>query len=444
MPGVPDPEHAPGSAGTTWVCVRPSPQLVTAPMLNTRRWSTTPAFFLPTLLIAAAPVPREVRAQDVPPDASTWTVASQPSAIFGRSEDGLGGMLAGVVDVARAPDGTIVVAESQFSSVTFFSPDGMLVASKGRQGEGPGEFSRISALLADPEGRLFVFDEGHQRISEFTLAGDFVAATRLVRGAGDRPIGGIGQYADGSRYAWDADRMTGSEMGEMSQDTVGYYQFADGEVGDVLVWVPGTITSHFEFQGRGSLRHALLTPHPLGAPHGQCLLVGTSDTPVLRVLDRMGAEVAEVNLDIEVDRATDEHRKQWVSATLERWSGVARFIQRFSLRSVSRRVGMADWVPFADRLVVDDLGYIWAQRFEFSDFDGSAEWRVFTEAGTAVGTVTLPEAMQVTEISADAILGFHTDEHEQQDVRIYALDRGRDIDPRPSLPGCEHAQAGGG
>ena len=437
MRGVPDPEHAPGGAGTTWVCVRPSPQLVTAPMLNSCRWSTNHTFILTSVLAAAVPVPREMRAQDIPPDASTWTVAPQPSAIFGRSEDGLGGMFAGIVDVARARDGTIVVAESQSSSVTFFSPDGALVATRGRQGEGPGEFSRMSALLADPEGRLFVFDEGHQRISEFTLAGDFVAATRLVRGADNRPIGGIGQYEDGGRYAWEADRMTGSEMGEMAQDTVGYYKFADGEVGDVLARVPGTITTHFEFQGRGSLRHALLTPHPLGAPRGQCLLVGTSDTPALRVLDRMGAHVGEVALDIEVDRSTDEHREEWVSATLAKFSGIARFIQRFPLRSMSRRVGMADWVPFADRVVVDDLGYIWAQRFEFSGFDGSAEWRVFTEAGTAVGTVTLPEAMQVTEISADAILGFDTDEHEQQDVRIYALDRGRDIEPRPPLPGCD-------
>lgn len=158
--------------------------------------------------------------------------------------------------------------------------------------------------------------------------------------------------------------------------------------------------------------------------------------PVLRVLDQAGADLDEVALDIEVERANSDHRKQWVSATLERVSGVARLVQRFTLSSMSRRFGMAAWVPFADRLVVDDLGYIWAQRFEFSDFDGSAEWRVFTEAGASVGTVTLPGAMRMTEISADAILGFHTDEHGQQDVRIYALDRGRDIEPRPLLPGC--------
>ena len=98
---------------------------------------------------------------------------------------------------------------------------------------------------------------------------------------------------------------------------------------------------------------------------------------------------------------------------------------------------MAEWVPFADHLVVDDLGYIWAQRYALSDYEGSAEWRVFTETGAAIGTVTLPVSMRVTEIAADAILGFHTDEHGQQDVRMYALDRGGDIEPLPSLPGCD-------
>ena len=413
-------------------------------MLASRRWTATNGTRVPVMLFVTATVlaPRALSAQTTPPDASSWTVAPEPTTVFGQSEDGLGGELAGITDLVRAPDGTIVVIESELSRVAFYSADGALIATKGRQGEGPGEFSRLSALVAAPD-RVFVFDRGHQRISEFTLAGDFVGDARLVRGASDRPIGGIAQYGDGSWYAWEADRMVGQEMGEMAQDTVGYYQFADAEVGDMLVRVPGAITSHFEFQGRGSLRHALLTPHPLDVVRGQCLLVGTSDTPSLRVLDQSGAELGQLALDIEVERTTDEHRKQWVSATLARVSGLAGFIQRFSIRSMSRRVGMAEWVPFADHLVVDDLGYIWAQRHELGDYDGSADWLVFTEAGTAIGTVTLPVSLQVKEISTDAILGFRTDEHGQQDVRIHSLDRGRDIEPRPPLPGCEAQSAAG-
>ncbi|MDE2751658.1 MAG: 6-bladed beta-propeller [Gemmatimonadota bacterium] len=311
-------------------------------MLESPRWTVArDTCVVATLFVAAAAATRAPPVQDAAPDASAWTVASQPRAIFGQSDDWPGGMFAGIVDVARAPDGTIVVAESQFSSVSFFSADGTLIATEGRQGEGPGEFSRISTLLADPEGGFFVFDRGHQRVSEYTLTGDFIGDAELVRGASDRPIGGVAQYDDGSWYVWEADHMVGSEIGEMARDTVGYYQFAGGEVGDLLARVPGTITSHFEFQGRGSVRHALLTPRPLGVVRGQCLLLGTSDAPVLHVLDQSGTGVGEVTLDIEVDRTTDEHRRQWASATRAGLSGLAGFIQGFSIRRMSRRVGMA-------------------------------------------------------------------------------------------------------
>ena len=415
------------------------------PMLESPRWTVArDTCVLATLFVAVAAAARTLPAQDAAPDASAWTVAPQPRVIFGQSDDWPGGMFAGIVDVALAPDGTIVVAESQFSSVSFFSADGTLIATEGRQGDGPGEFSRISTLLADAEGGLFVFDRGHQRVSEYTLTGDFAGDAGLVRGASDRPIGGIAQYGDGSWYAWEADRMVGSEMGGMARDTVGYYQFAGGEVGNLLARVPGAITSHFEFQGRGSLRHALLTPRPLGVVRGNCLLVGASDAPVLHVLNQSGTDVGEVALDIEVDRTSDEHRRQWASATHAGLSGLAGFIQGFSIRRMSRRVGMAERVPYTDGLVVDELGYLWAQRYELSDYTDSAEWLVFTEAGTPIGTVTLPVALQVKEISTDAILGFHTDEHGQQDVRIYTLDRGRDIEPRPPLPGCEPQSANGG
>ena len=404
--------------------------------------ATHEACVLVTLFITATVTgPGALPAQTNPPDASGWTVGPEPMVVFGRSEDGPGGELAGITDLVRAGDGTIVVIESELSRISFYSVDGALIASKGRQGEGPGEFSRMSALAGDPENRVFVFDRGHQRISEYTLTGDFVGDAGLVRGASDRPIGGVAQFDDGSWYAWEADRMVGSEMGEMARDTVGYYQFAGGEVGNLLARVPGAITSHFEFQGRGSLRHALLTPRPLGVLRGNCLLLGTSDAPVLSVLDRSGTGVGEVTLDIEVDRTTDEHRRQWASATRAGLSGLAGFIQGFSIRSMSRRVGMAEQVPYTDDLVVDELGYLWAQRYELSDYADSAEWLVFTEAGTPIGTVTLPVALQVKEISTDAILGFHTDEHGQQDVRIYTLDRGRDIQPRPPLPGCEPQSA---
>lgn len=407
-------------------------------MLDTRRSiGTHETCVLVTLLTATVlgPGAQRAHAQNAPPDASSWTVNSQPETVFGQTEEGLGGEFSGIIDVVRAPDGTIVVAEDQLSSINFFSPDGALIATKGREGKGPGEFNRMSTLVADPEGRLLVFDEGHQRISEYTLDGEFVGDARLTRGASDRPIGGIGRFRGGSWYAWEANRVIAAGIDQVAQDTVGYYQLTDGAVGDLLGRVPGLVSTEFKFMGQAGIRGAVLSPRPLGATLGQCLLVGTSDDPVLRVLGQTGTDLGAFRLDAELEATTRDHRRQWVSTTLERRD--AGFLQAMMFRGMARKIRMAEWVPFAEHLVVDDLGYIWAQQYDLSVFDGGLELQVFTETGTAVGTVTLPVAMRVIEISADSILAVRTDEYGQQDVRLYALNRGSDIVPRPLPAGCD-------
>lgn len=155
--------------------------------------------------LAATALPPPVGAQtQSPPDASAWTVASQPLMVIGSLEADTGGEFAAIVDVVRGPDGTLAVFDGMLSSISFHSPDGALVAVTGRRGEGPGEFQRITGAVADPQGRLFVFDQGHQRITEFTFDGTRVSDTRLTRGPADRRIGGVGRFADGSWYAWES------------------------------------------------------------------------------------------------------------------------------------------------------------------------------------------------------------------------------------------------
>ena len=97
---------------------------------------------------------------------------------------------------------------------------------------------------------------------------------------------------------------------------------------------------------------------------------------------------------------------------------------------------MAEWVPFVNKLVMDDLGYIWAQRYQFPDGPGSPQWQVFTETGTGIGTVALPIGLDVLEISAGTILGVHTDDLGRQEVRVYSLDRGAEVESLPLPSGC--------
>ena len=333
-------------------------------------------------------------------------------------------------------DGSLAVADRGLSTISVFSPDGDLVATVGRQGEGPREFTGIATLVADPEGRLLVFDERLQRITELTFDGTFAGTTRLTRGASDRQIGGVGRFEDGSWYAWERTQVIASGVGETAQDTVAYYQLADNEIGEQLVRVGATISTEFKLLGDHGIRYALLSPRPLGAARDECLFVGTSDTPVLRVVDQTGADRGEVRLEARVDRTTREHRREWTATTIDERGDQGGFLYRFMIRRMANRISMAERVPFVNKLVVDDLGYIWAQRYQFPDGPGSPQWQVFTETGTGIGTVTLPVALDVMEISAGAILGVHTDDLGRQEVRAYSLDRGGEVERLPLPPGC--------
>ena len=144
---------------------------------------TTPRLLAAALAFTACAVP-----EDTPTEAPLWTVGSEPLAIYGSAGEDPDNEFGYVADVVRGPEGTIAAADGLDYSLSFFSADGELRAKVGREGEGPGEFSGIAGLVSAPEGRLFAFDEGLQRLSEWTFDGDYVGDTRLTRQRTDRPI----------------------------------------------------------------------------------------------------------------------------------------------------------------------------------------------------------------------------------------------------------------
>ena len=89
-------------------------------------------------------------------------------ALFGSVSD---------VDVRDGPEGPrIHVLDLQSSEVTIWRPDGTLIHRVGRDGEGPGEFTRPHDLVL-LENRFYVADE--RRFTSFTLEGEVVGAAAV-------------------------------------------------------------------------------------------------------------------------------------------------------------------------------------------------------------------------------------------------------------------------
>lgn len=393
------------------------------------------------LATGSATIPGEAGAQDAAGVASGWIVSSEPERTYGWPEDAPDSEFSAVVGVVHGPDGSIAVADGTLATITVLAADGTVMATMGRAGDGPGEFRSLAGIAAGGEGRIVAFDDELQRLSEWTFDGSLSDDTRLSRTGAARAIGNIGRFADGSWYAREQDRMVATDPGGVGRDTVGFHRLRlDGMVGDALARVPGSFSSQFVVEGMPGIRGALFSPWVLGAARGNCLLLAAGDEPVVRIFDRTGTARGELHFDVPVERVTEEHRERWVAASVadaERAMGgrvvpeAARMIE-----VMGEAVGMAERVPFANDLIVDDLGYIWIQSWQLPHGPGSPEWRVFTETGRGIGTVRLPDGLRVLEISAGALTGVRTDEFGRQFVQVHALERRGDLERRPLPPGC--------
>jgi hypothetical protein len=64
-------------------------------------------------------------------------------------------------------DGTCFAMDPTTSSISVFDGSGRYVKQLGRRGSGPGEFANPAAMAASPDGRLFVWDPGNNRVTVF-------------------------------------------------------------------------------------------------------------------------------------------------------------------------------------------------------------------------------------------------------------------------------------
>jgi DNA-binding beta-propeller fold protein YncE len=68
-----------------------------------------------------------------------------------------------------APDGTVYAADTHYSRVMMFDPDGHRLGEFGSHGRGPGQFILPSDVAVDSEGYIYVSEYGgNDRISKFT------------------------------------------------------------------------------------------------------------------------------------------------------------------------------------------------------------------------------------------------------------------------------------
>ncbi|MFB6098945.1 MAG: 6-bladed beta-propeller, partial [Salinibacter sp.] len=235
---------------------------------------------------------------------STWTIQEgaltlERNLLAGDDEPYFFGEIA---DVAVRGDGRIYVADEGAAQVKVLAPDGTFQDTIGREGEGPGEFRRISEVVIPRSDSLYALDGYRGRVSVFGPRGDFAyaLARNETKGPNDMMVlektpGFVFVYAPGSRQVIENDARYTVRLAR-----------AGGEAGDTLFTAPpyrmavkeldrGMLLAHIPF-ARDS--HFALGPD-------EHVHYARSDSLSVTIYDLTGRTVGTVDIPFEPVPVTD-------------------------------------------------------------------------------------------------------------------------------------------
>ena len=101
-----------------------------------------------------------------------------------------------IVQAITDDENKIYLLDMQLSQVMIFSPEGEMIGTLSREGEGPGEVRRPSDMLIMPDGSLGIVQTFPGKIIKVTL--DNEPAGQLVVGGNNPTQGGISAIVDGN------------------------------------------------------------------------------------------------------------------------------------------------------------------------------------------------------------------------------------------------------
>jgi hypothetical protein len=350
-----------------------------------------------------------------------WSLSAQPVVAIGA---GPGGdvTLFGVRDVVPLDGGRIAVANGSPPHVLVIDEDGTLLATLGREGEGPGEFSGIGSVLVLPGDSVVVWDPEQQRMSVFTMAGAYARGaslrdlaapsvqgwTRLLPTAGGRfvlfTVANIG--AGQGTYRLEADALLLGPAGE-SLGRLGPFP------GDEM------------FSNDLGLGMVAFGAHTCAATTQDRLVVGTADAAEVR-LYALSGDLERIVRWPDADRSvTPEMVAEWTEAMLS----VVPEAARAESRRMIERIPRAERVPPYSDILIADSGRIWAGEhpgeLAVRGFSRSPErrWLVFDAGGLLVATLHTPEGFRPYAVRGGRVFGVFRDELDVESVRAYEIVR---------------------
>lgn len=113
---------------------------------------------------------------------------------FGAENEPEEAMLATVRGIVVDADGIVYVLDEGNNRLIAFNPDGSLLWSVGRAGEGPGEFNGAFGMVSDGDSTIYISNQRSTRIDAWSTDGTFIESVNLSE---MELMGTIASYVDG-------------------------------------------------------------------------------------------------------------------------------------------------------------------------------------------------------------------------------------------------------
>ena len=319
-----------------------------------------------------------------------------------------------VVGMSRLSSGLLVVADMGWNEIRLYSPEGGFVASVGREGEGPGEFSggiqemhRVagdSLWVIDWDGRVSVF------APDLALARTFSLGTTA---------GAIHDLGDGSMAAeLSVPGRRGDEVGPVRTPTA-LWRFDTGGARLDSIGTTAGNEDYMVMTSRGNVASLgpLFPKKTQVATHTGMIFVGDADA--------MEVEERAPTGDLVRILRIPDYPLGLSAAVLEAERDALLSRRSSSLwRQVAENTPASGTRPAYDEIIVDPSGALWLRRYRGrSEAAQPRRWLVLGMDGTWLGTLEMPDRFQLLEIQPDALLGVWRDELNVSHPRVLKLDR---------------------
>jgi len=356
-----------------------------------------------------------------------WTLSAEPILEIGVVEGEAVYQFDGVRDVARAPNGNIVVADGGTQEIRIYDPQGRSIRILGGRGEGPGEFRGLASVLWAPADTIVGFDVVQRRANAFAPDGSLAWSTGLDIGG---VLGPPGRFEDGS-YAW-ATANLGEALSEIQAhpgeivriDAFLLRYSAESGVPDTVASFRGIDYSSWQSPGGSTAFGFPLFGHRTTYTiRGTRAYVGFEDRYEIRTYESDGSLariLRRLDLDLSV---TPEVVDSLVEVLLTEDAPDDRQTRTEYIlaRPVAERR-----TPYGD-IRADPGEHLWVSNHHagapFPGVGSPTVWSVFDPEGRWLGDVAGPDHFRMVEVGEDYVLGLATDELDVEHVRIYGLTR---------------------